>query len=328
MGWAGGFGAKLAKRRLLETSQHILQVTRDLNSIRPGGEGFASSVKVRLRHARVRRHILALARERPGYFDVGAWGVPHQRPGLYRHRADLFVGACLGGPATAGHLPAPARVSRLLGVVAYVLGTSTDPWLVDRASRVMFESLIEADIDPSDMSAVLANNILTGLSCQPPTYVSREFLCAESYWPNGWELSRAPGIERPSLWHQALVAGQCLYFMGTCYLYRSIPEWDERKNEVRSPPQPTCRFSFPHRSFHVWHGHPRVNFWRKPKTNVGASSFAWPHRVSKFFLQSSSAQQGDRPRERDQLRLQIRAAARPDHRVRPARELQAAHRCP
>ncbi|KAL1855792.1 hypothetical protein Daus18300_010967 [Diaporthe australafricana] len=231
----GGFRAETSKRRLLETFQHILQVTRDLDSIRPGGDGFASSVKVRLLHASVRRRILALARESPGYFDVAEWGVPIN---------DLdCIGTVLSFSSALIWIGLPRQgiflreqeiidYSALWRWVGYLLGTPTDSWLVDyRRSKIMFESLIEADINTSDCSAVLANNILTGLSCQPPTFVSREFLCAEAYWLNGWELSRALGIERPSLWHQALVAGQCIYFMASCYLYRSIPHWDERKNE-------------------------------------------------------------------------------------------------
>lgn len=231
----GGFGAKVAKRRLLETFQHILQVTRDLGSIQPDGEGFASSLKVRLLHASVRRRILSLARDRPDYFDLAEWGVPIN---------DLdCIGTVLTFSSALIWIGLPRQgiylreqeiqdYSALWRWVAYLLGTPTDPWLVDsRRARIMLESLIEADINPSEMSGVLANNILTGLSCQPPTYVSREFLCAEAYWLNGWELSNALGIERPSLYHRALVAGQCLYFMVTCYLYRSIPEWDERKNE-------------------------------------------------------------------------------------------------
>lgn len=245
----GGFGAKVAKRRLLETFQHILQVTRDLDSVKPGGEGFASSVKVRLLHASVRRRILALARDKPAYFDVGEWGVPIN---------DLdCIGTVLTFSSALVYIGLPrqgiylrereiADYSALWRWVAYLLGTPTEPWLVDhRRARIMLESLVEADMDPSDTSGVLANNILTGLSCQPPTFASREFLCAETYWLNGWELSRALGIERPSLYHQALVAGQCLYFMVTCYLYRSIPQWDERKNEVRQFSNQRKSFSFP-----------------------------------------------------------------------------------
>ncbi|ROW06417.1 hypothetical protein VMCG_04364 [Cytospora schulzeri] len=232
----GGFGVKVAKRRLLETFQHILQVTKDLDSIQPGGEGFASSVKVRLLHASVRRRILALEGARPGYFDVGQWGVPIND--LDCMGTVLTFSAALvwlGLPRQGIYLREHEIVdyTALWRWVGHLLGTPTRPWLADhRRARVLFESLIEADIDPGDMSGVLANNVLTGLSCLPPAHASREFLCAEAHWLNGRELSDALGIQRPSLWHSALVAGQCLYFMAVCYLYRSIPSWDEQKIEM------------------------------------------------------------------------------------------------
>lgn len=233
----GGFGAKVAKRRLLETFQHILQVTKSPEGLQAGGEGLASSVRVRLLHASVRRRILSLARDRPAYFDLDAWGVPIN---------DLdSIGTILTFSAALiwVGLPRQGLVLReqeivdytaLWRYVAYLLGTPTEPWLVDyRRSKVLFESLIVAELRPSDMSRVLANNILTGLSNQPPTNACREFLCAEAWWLNGRELAESLGIEKPRLWYRALVAGQCLYFMCTCYLYRSIPSWDEAKNKVR-----------------------------------------------------------------------------------------------
>lgn len=100
----------------------------------------------------------------------------------------------------------------------------------------MLESLVVAELVPSEMSKILANNVLTGLSCQPPAYASREFLCAEAHWLNGAELSLALGIAKPKKVYTLLVAGQCLYFMCMCYLYRAIPSWDKWKNEVRSGP--------------------------------------------------------------------------------------------
>ncbi|KAL8643062.1 MAG: hypothetical protein Q9228_000301 [Teloschistes exilis] len=59
-----------------ETTQHILQCTKDLYSIQPGGAGHASSIRVRLLHAAVRRRILRLARSNPEYFNVDEYGVP------------------------------------------------------------------------------------------------------------------------------------------------------------------------------------------------------------------------------------------------------------
>lgn len=236
----GGFDARVAKRRLLETFQHILQVTTSPESLRAGGEGFASSVRVRLLHASVRRRILSLARDRPEYFDVGAWGVPvndHDSIGTILTFSAALI--WIGLPRQGIFLGRQEIVdyTALWRYVAYLLGTPTEPWLADhRRSKVFFESLIVAELRPSPMSGTLANNILTGLSNQPPTNASREFLCAEAWWLNGRELSLALGIQKPRLWYRLLVAGQCLYFMCVCYLYRAIPSWDEARNKVRGWP--------------------------------------------------------------------------------------------
>lgn len=63
-------------RFISETTQHILQCTRDLRSIQPGGAGHASSIRVRLLHAAVRQRIVKLAQEKPGYYDVQSLGYP------------------------------------------------------------------------------------------------------------------------------------------------------------------------------------------------------------------------------------------------------------
>lgn len=71
----GGFSTKVARRRLFETTQHILQCTKSLESMKPGGEGFASTIRVRLLHAAVRQRILNLSATKPGYYDLEAWGL-------------------------------------------------------------------------------------------------------------------------------------------------------------------------------------------------------------------------------------------------------------
>ena len=72
----GGFGTKVARRRLFETTQFVLQCTRSVESIRPGGEGFAAAIRVRLLHAAVRQKMLSLIAEDPGYYNVQQWGIP------------------------------------------------------------------------------------------------------------------------------------------------------------------------------------------------------------------------------------------------------------
>lgn len=72
----GGFSTKVAKHRLYETTQHILEVTKSLDSIKPGGAGMQSSIRVRLLHAAVRRRIMKLAKEKPSYYSVEEFGIP------------------------------------------------------------------------------------------------------------------------------------------------------------------------------------------------------------------------------------------------------------
>jgi len=44
--------------------------------MKPGGVGQASSIRVRLLHAAVRRRIMKLANERPEYYSVEKFGIP------------------------------------------------------------------------------------------------------------------------------------------------------------------------------------------------------------------------------------------------------------
>ena len=61
---------KMVPRRIAETARWVLAVTTPGGMV-PGAEGYASSVRVRLVHALVRRHLLEA-----GNWDVADWGVP------------------------------------------------------------------------------------------------------------------------------------------------------------------------------------------------------------------------------------------------------------
>ena len=91
------------------------------------------------------------------------------------------------------------------------------------------ESLLLSEIDPTSTSQTLANNVLTALANQPPAYVSRPFLAAETYWLNGSELSRSLAIEEPSAFYKLLVLGNCLFFMTMSYSHRVMPWLDEMR---------------------------------------------------------------------------------------------------
>ncbi|MCJ1476469.1 hypothetical protein MMC13_005135 [Lambiella insularis] len=228
----GGFSTKVARHRLFETTQHILQCTQSLQSIQPGGAGFASSIRVRLLHAAVRQRIMKLAQQRPEYYDVQKWGIPIN---------DLDCIATIGTfSATLVWLAFPRQgiwlrkqeitdYIALFRYIGYLTGTPTEHFETPEKARIVMESLLMYEIEPTETSKVLANNVISCLEAQPPQYASRSMLEANSRWLNGNDLCDALGLGRPSLYYWALVAGQCLFFMAICYTYRSIPYLDRRK---------------------------------------------------------------------------------------------------
>jgi hypothetical protein len=231
----GGFGVNVARRRMYETTQHILQVTNSLESIKPGGAGHISSIRVRLLHAAVRRRIMRLSKERQEYYDVETLGVPIN---------DLDSIATIGTfSATLIWLGFPRQgiwlrkqeiedYLAMWRLVAHYVGTPTEYFETPEKARCFMESLLISEIEPSETSKVLANNIISSLQGQPPSYASRGFLNACARWLNGNELADALGLESPGLYYKALVAGQCVFFCCICYTYRSIPFLDRRKITV------------------------------------------------------------------------------------------------
>lgn len=228
----GGFSTKVARGRLFETTQHILQCTRSLESLQPGGEGFASSIRVRLLHAAVRNRIMKLAKERPSYYNVEEWGIPIN---------DLDSVATIGTfSATLIWLSLPRqgiwiREQEKLDYIAlwryigYIMGCPTEFFATPAKAKATMEFLLLNEIQPTDMSQILANNIIKSLDGQPPGFASADMLVASARWLNGNELCDRLGLMRPSLYYWALMAGQCAFFMTLCYVYRAIPSWDAHK---------------------------------------------------------------------------------------------------
>jgi hypothetical protein len=228
----GGFSTKVARGRLFETTQHILQCTRTLEGIQPGGEGFASSIRVRFLHAAVRQRILKLAKERPSYFKVDEWGTPIN---------DLDQVATIGTfSSTLIYLSFPRQgiflrqqeiddYLALWRYIGYLMGTP-DEWLSTPAkAKTIMESLLYHEVDPSEMSKTMANNIIYALKDEPPTFASPDMLTASARWLNGNELCDRLGLKRVSAYYWSLMAGQCLFFIFYCYTYRAFPDADRKR---------------------------------------------------------------------------------------------------
>ncbi|KAI1769637.1 hypothetical protein GGR53DRAFT_473415 [Hypoxylon sp. FL1150] len=231
----GGFGVDVVRRRLLETTQHTLNITRDLDSIKPGGNGFKDSIRVRVLHASVRARIMQMASQDRSYYDMATFGIPiNDLDCIGTINAFSATVVFLGLPRQ-GIFPREQEIADYLALwryVAYLMGTP-HAWLATPVSaRRMTESLLAAEIRPTAASARLAGNIIAGLQGQPPTYASSEYLAAQAYWLNGRELAEALAVPRPGLYYFALVAGQCLVFMFFSYVNRSVAYLDERNIKV------------------------------------------------------------------------------------------------
>lgn len=232
----GGFSTKVARGRLFETTQHILQCTKSLESIQPGGDGFASTIRVRLLHAAVRQRIMKLASTKPGYYDVEAWGVPindlDSMATISTFSATLIW---LSLPRQGIYMREQEAVDyiALWRYIGHVIGCPTEPYFStpSRAKAVM-ETLFYYEVQPTETSKIMANNIIKSLESQPPGYASADFLVASARWLNGNELCDRLGLPRPGLYYWALVAGQCLFFCFFCYTYRAVPAWDRKKNDM------------------------------------------------------------------------------------------------
>lgn len=231
----GGFSTKVARRRLFETTQHILQCTKSLEAIKPGGEGWASSIRVRLLHAAVRQRIMKLTQTRPGYYDVQKYGVPINDLDSMA-TISVFSGTLiwLSWPRQ-GIFVRPQEAEDYIALwryIGHIIGCPTDAFATTSRAKAIMQSLYLHEIDPSETSAILANNLIRCLQDQPPAWASADMLVAGARWLNGNELCDALKLPRPSLYYWALMAGQCWFFMVMNYTYRSIPSWDKYKTEV------------------------------------------------------------------------------------------------
>ncbi|KIV99040.1 uncharacterized protein PV09_09215 [Verruconis gallopava] len=232
----GGWKTENTFRRLLETTQHTLDVHKDLKSLQPGGDGWESSIRVRLLHSSVRRRIMALAREKPEYYDKIVDGVPINDMDSIITMNDFSSLVMYLGLPRQGIYPSKQEIADYLATwryICYIMGTPDFFLETPESAKAMMESIFLSEVKPDEQAGVISNNMINALVGQAPSYASRGFLQAMVYWLNGKEIARSLEIEAPSLYHTSLVAGQCWLFMLLTYPRRFTPTFiDDRINEA------------------------------------------------------------------------------------------------
>ncbi|KAI5250117.1 hypothetical protein E4T42_04989 [Aureobasidium subglaciale] len=229
----GGFAVDVARNRLFETTQYLLQCTRSLEGIQPGGEGWAATIRVRLLHATVRNRIMKLAETRPEYFDTAKLGIPIN---------DMdCVGTIVSFSSALIHLSLPRQgiylrpqeiedYTALWRYIAHVIGCPTDGLLESKEqSKRILDIIMMHEIAPTRTSQILANNVIRSLQDREPGYASADFLVAGARWLNGNQLCDALALPRPSMYYTALMAGQCIFFAFWCYSNRMNKSTDKKK---------------------------------------------------------------------------------------------------
>lgn len=236
LGRTGGFSAKVVRHRLLETLQHTLQVTKSLESIRPGGDGHASTVRVRLLHASVRNRILQLVEKRPGYYDVEKHGIPIN---------DLdSIGTICSFAPTVVYIGLPrqgifmsdqeaADYIALWRLIAHYIGTPIEWFETPSRARAIMESIMVSEIHPTRMSGVLARNTIQGLKNTPPLYASAGVLEGLTRSLIGNELSNELGIGNPDIFAWMVVGWVFVYAATLTYVCRSVQALDEKQVQVQ-----------------------------------------------------------------------------------------------
>ncbi|KXH62396.1 tat pathway signal sequence [Colletotrichum salicis] len=224
----GGHSAKVAKNRLFETFQLLLQVTKPLEDIKPGGEGFTSAVRVRLLHAAVRSRILKLNAQRPGYFDVDKYGVPinelDSMQSVCAFSTNLVWLALPRQGIYVRHQEALDYLA-LWRWVGYILGTPH--WILATPERALasMESLLKACLAPSKNSRALANLVIA-LDGVAPIHEPKEFFKAGTRFINGDKMCDDVGLGKPGLYWDAVIRGIIWTLIVITYMSRSIPAWD------------------------------------------------------------------------------------------------------
>lgn len=228
----GGFSIKTVRNRLLETTQHILQCTSSLSSIKPGGDGFASSVRVRLLHSIVRRRILQLATSHPSYYSVEKNGVPINDLDSIGTIAVFSSTIIWQSLPRQGIFLREQEISAYIAfwrLVAHYVGAPTEFFSTPAKAKAIMESLYLYEIAPSPTSKLHARNIIRALENTPPAYASRAYLEVNTRWLNGNQLSDALDIGKPHIYYWALTAGQCVLYMILCYTCRLFPALDRHQ---------------------------------------------------------------------------------------------------
>jgi ER-bound oxygenase mpaB/B'/Rubber oxygenase, catalytic domain len=178
---------RMAARRLAETSRWVAAVTAP-GGMHPGAEGWQASIRVRLVHALVRRHLLA-----SGEWDP-AWGVPISAAGGFATTIGGFFIVPVRAMRDLGVRFSPSEreaIAHLWRWVGYVMGVPEDllPVSARQAEERVDAALPHGGAPTEDSPKLMRALLYHGLNLGPASPVAAQLVGALSRRWMGHEMA-------------------------------------------------------------------------------------------------------------------------------------------
>ncbi|CAI7656212.1 unnamed protein product [Penicillium palitans] len=234
----GGFSIRVLPRRFVETFLWLLQITMDLKSIQPGGEGHISTVRVRLLHATVRNRLLKLMDQDPAYFDEAKYGAPVNMRDAIHATAIFCCMPLFRQLPKIGIQPRPQETEDFLALfryIAYIMGTPDSFFDGTEQSKATMESIMMCEPEPTKSSKSIGANFVAAVQDYPGINVSKPMIEVGCRVLSGDELGDKMGFSRPGVFYRASFRGWCQLLVVITALQRLSPAFDrilmERSNK-------------------------------------------------------------------------------------------------
>lgn len=232
----GGFDPKNLARRLEETFRWLLGVTSDLQSIQPGGNGHADTIRVRLLHAQVRQRVLTLAERKPGYYNSTKYGLPINTLDSVHSISTFCCSPMWSQLPKMGINPTEDEIKDYVALFRYLghlLGVPQLLFETTSRAKTIMHFMMEHESQPSSAAQTIAQNFIQTITSTKPYKLSHGFVAAGSRSMNGDELCDRLDIHRPTLLHYATFRGCCWLAVTLCHLQRWCAALDEFVISVR-----------------------------------------------------------------------------------------------
>ncbi|KAM0714538.1 hypothetical protein Q7P37_009834 [Cladosporium fusiforme] len=197
---SGGLSGGNIFARLSATLQWLQEVTESPEALQRGGKGFVSTVRVRLRHAEVRKRITEISASQPGYFDTSEHGVPIN---TYDSILTMTFFCCTPIwkqlPRLGVHLSRREKEDfvAFYRVVAHLLGVPSEYFSSVARAKMTMDGLTNLEAKPSESSRKITSAFIDAITNRPPYYMSRSFVLAGVWMMNPATICEALHLEKP-----------------------------------------------------------------------------------------------------------------------------------